>query len=171
VIGNDTSSWCDVKSGIPKGSVLGPVLFAIYVNDLPQVVESLIALFADDTKLYRSMTSDLDSIQLQKDIDNFLEWSQLCLLNTNNNKCKGMRIAISDRSPLIYMLDGEQLNVVSHQKDLGIVVDHQLKFHQHTTSVASKANRVLGIISKSFECFDVDSLPRLYKALAGTPNY
>jgi len=92
----------------------------IYVNDLPQVVESLIALFADDTKLYCSITSDLDSIQLQIDIDNFLEWSQLWLLNMNNNKCKGMRITISDRSPLIYMLDGEQLNVVSHQKDLGI---------------------------------------------------
>jgi len=49
-----------------------------------------------------------------------------------------MRIAISDRSPLIYMLEGEQLNVVSHQKDLGIVVDHQLKFYQHTACVASK---------------------------------
>jgi len=64
------------------------------------------------------ITSDLDSIQLQKDIDNFLEWSQLWLLNTNKNKCKGMRIAISDRSHLIYMLDGEQLNVASHQKIL-----------------------------------------------------
>jgi len=61
VIGNDTSNWCDVKSGVPQGSVLGPVLFAIYVNDLPQVVESLIALFADDTKLYHSITSDLYS--------------------------------------------------------------------------------------------------------------
>jgi len=150
VIGNGTSSWYDVKSGVPQGSVLGPVLFAIYVNDLPQVVESLIALFADDAKLYRSITSNLDSIQLQKGIDNFLEWSQLWLLNTNNNKCKGMRIAISDRSPLTYMLDGEQLNVVSHEKDLGIMVDHQLKFHQHTASVAFKANRILGIISKSF---------------------
>jgi len=49
--------------------------------------------------------------------------------------------------------------------DLGIVVDHQLKFYQHTASVASKANRILGIISKSFECLDIDSLPRLYKAL------
>jgi len=165
VIGNDISSWCDVKSGVFQGSVLGPVLFAIYVNNLPQVVESLIALFTDDTKLYCSITSDLDSIQLQKDIDNFLECSQLWLLNTSNNKWKGMRIAISDRSPLIYMLDGGQLNVVSHQKNLGIMVDHQFKFHQHTASVASKANRVLGIISKSFECLDVDSLPRLYKAL------
>jgi len=162
VIGNNTSSWCDVKSGVPQGSILGTVF---YVNNLPQVVESLIALFADDTKLYCSITSDLDSIQLQKHIDNFLEWSQLWLLNMNNNKCKGMRIAISDRSPLIYMLDGEQLNVASHQKDLGIVVDHQPKFHQHTASVASKKNQILGIISKSFECFDIDSLPRLYKAL------
>jgi len=63
------------------------------------------------------------------------------------------------------MLDGEQLNVVSHQKDLGVMVDHQLKFHQQTVSVASKANQILGIISKSFECLDVDFLPRLYKAL------
>jgi len=61
VIGYDTSSWCDVKSGVPQGSILGPILFAIYVNNLPQVVDSLIALFADDTKLYPSITSDLDS--------------------------------------------------------------------------------------------------------------
>jgi len=62
-----------------------------------------------------------------------------------------MRIAISDRSPLTYMLGGEQLNVVSLEKDLGVVVDHQLKFYQHTASVASKVNWILGIISKSFE--------------------
>jgi len=139
VIGNDTSSLCDVKSGVPQG---GACIVCYLCQWSP--IESLIALFADDTKLYRSITSDLDSIQLQKDIDNFLELSQLWLLNTNNNKYKGMRIAISDRSPLIYMLDGAQLNVVSHKKDLGVVVDHQLKFHQHTASVASKANWIFG---------------------------
>jgi len=84
VIVNDTSSWYDVKSGVPQGSVLGPVSMSTI---------SIESLFADDTKLYRSITSDLDSIQLQKGIDNFLEWSQLWLLNMNNNKCKGMRIA------------------------------------------------------------------------------
>jgi len=101
-----------VKSGVPQGSVLEPILFAIYVNDLPQVVDSLIALFADDTKLYHSITSDIDSNQLRKDTDNFLEWTQLWLLNINNNKCKGMRIATSDRSALTYTLGSEQLNVV-----------------------------------------------------------
>ena len=111
------------------------------------MVDSLIALFADDTKLYHRITSDFDSFQLQKDIDNFLEWTQLWLLNTNNNKCKGMRIATSDISPLTYMLGSEQFNVASLEKDLGVVVDHQLKFHQHIASVASKANRILGIIS------------------------
>jgi len=76
-----------------------------------------------------------------------------------------MRIATSDRSPLTYMLGGEQLNVVSLEKDLGIVVDNQLKFHQHTASVASKVNRILGIFSKSFKYLDINSLLRLYKAL------
>jgi len=147
VIGNDTSNWCDVKSGVPQGSVLGPYCLLSMSMISHKWLKVLLPLFADDTKLYCSITSDLDSIQQQKDIDNFLEWFQLWLLNTNNNKCKGMRNAISDRSPLTYMLDGEQLNVVSHE---GIVVDHQFKFHQHTASSASKANRILGIISKSF---------------------
>jgi len=66
-----------------------------------------------------------------------------------------MRIAISDRSPLTYVLDGKQLNV-SQEKDLGI-----MKFHQHTASVAApKASHILGIISKSFEYLDIDSLPK-----------
>ena len=64
------------------------------------------------------------------------------------------------------MLGSEQLDAVSSEKDLGVVVDHQLKFHQLTASVASKTNWILGIISKSFEYLDISSLPRLYKALA-----
>ena len=63
------------------------------------------------------------------------------------------------------MLDGESLSTVSHEKDVGDLVDHQLKFHQHAASVVAKANRVLGLISKSFEYLDTDSLPILYKAL------
>jgi len=86
---------------------------------------------------------------------------------TNSSKCKGMRIVISNYTVidllwLIWWMVHEQLNVVSHQKYLGIVVDHQLKFYQHTASVASKENQILGIISKSSECVDAD---RLYKAL------
>jgi len=56
---NEESEWCDVISGVPQGSVLGPLLFAIYINDLPETVKSLMFLFADDTKLFQSITYDL----------------------------------------------------------------------------------------------------------------
>ena len=65
-------------------------------------------------------------------------------------KCKGMRIAISGIFPLSYISDGEPLNFASHEKDLGVIVDHQFKFHLYTASVASKVNWILGIINKSF---------------------
>ena len=88
-------------------------------------------------------TSDLDSIQLHKDVDDFMEWSQAYLLNENYKlNARGWELQ--------YLIeDGEQLNFISHEKDLGIIVDHQFKFHLHTASVASKVNWILGIVSES----------------------
>ena len=76
IVHNEQSKWCDVISGVPQESILGPLLFAIYVNDLPKIVQSLMFLFADDTKLFRSIISDLDVTQLQANIDDFLIWSK-----------------------------------------------------------------------------------------------
>jgi len=81
IVHNEQSEWSDVISGVLQGSVLGPLLFAIYINDLSEVVQSLIFLFADDTKLFHSIVSDLDVAQLQADIDNFLIWTKNWLLN------------------------------------------------------------------------------------------
>jgi len=83
IVRNEESEWCDVISGVPQGSVLGPLLFAICVNDLPVIVKSLMFHFADDTK---NITCSLNIIQLQADADKFFEWSKTCLLNINNNK-------------------------------------------------------------------------------------
>jgi len=86
IVHNEQSEWCDVISGIQQGSVLGPLLFAIYVKNLPEVVQSLLFLVADDTKLFRSIVSDLDVAQLQADVDNFFIWVKNWLLNINNSK-------------------------------------------------------------------------------------
>ena len=146
--GNKESDWCDVISGVPQGYVLGPLLFAIYVNDLPDVVESLMFLFADDTKLFRSIVCDLDIDQLQANIDNFVEWSNTWLLSINNKcKCKCMRIGTSSVSPHSYHINGEPLCVATAEKDLSAVIDQNLKFHQHITAAAAKANRILGLIN------------------------
>ena len=89
-INNATSITCPVTSGIPQGSVLGPILFVIYINDLPEVVDedSFIFLFADDTKVFRQIRNDLDRDQLQKDISNLLSWSEKWLLKFHPDKCK-----------------------------------------------------------------------------------
>ena len=81
VLNNESSSWTSVTSGVPQGSILGPLLFNIFINDLPSVVQSELVLFADDAKIYRTIQSDDDYLQLQQDLDNLFLWScewQLC---------------------------------------------------------------------------------------------
>ena len=72
---NEFSSWKPVKSGIPQGSVLGSVLFVIFINDMPDYVESMCQLFADDAKIFRSVKSNEDNIILQRDINKLSTWA------------------------------------------------------------------------------------------------
>ena len=81
------SDWIDITSGVPQGSVLGPVLFIAYVNDLPDSVLSSLFMFADDTKLYRAITSEFDCDILQHDLDNIADWGRTWLTNFNQHKC------------------------------------------------------------------------------------
>ena len=88
----DKSSWTDVISGIPQGSVLGPILFVVYINDLPDAVTSDIRLFADYTKVYRTITTTEDCRQLQSDLDNLQKWAKKWQMKFHPEKCKVMRI-------------------------------------------------------------------------------
>ena len=83
--------WKTLTSGITQGSVLGPTLFVLFMNDLPQVMESPIALFADDTNVFREIQSDEDRLKLQQDIDELLIWSKKWQLPFNESKCKVMQ--------------------------------------------------------------------------------
>ena len=88
VLNGSKSSWQDVKSSVPQGSILGPLLFLIYVNDLPRSISSQVFLFADDTKLIRSISTSADHVQLQTDLDNLAKWCDAWQLNFNATKCK-----------------------------------------------------------------------------------
>lgn len=90
VVNGSASSLSDVTSGIPQGSVLGPVLFLIYINDLPEVVQSIIKLFADDTKMYSVVNKPEQAVIMQNDILNLIKWSDDWLLKFNNDKSKHM---------------------------------------------------------------------------------
>ena len=149
-LNNVYSEWSNVISGVPQGSVLGLILFLLYINDIPTVVDSHPLLFADDIKLYRRIQSENDIIQLQKDINNLLNWSNTWLLNFNMPKCKVLRIGTSNL-PQNYTLNGTPLDNVQDMRDLGVTIDSKLNFHSHSTYIVSKANRLLGLIRKSFE--------------------
>ena len=97
VIRNSSSSWLKVTSGVPQGSVLGPVMFGVYVNDLPDGIESHINLFVDDAKIMRKVASVNDCMKLQEDLDKIGRWSRTWQMEFNLNKCKVMEFGKSKR--------------------------------------------------------------------------
>ena len=165
-IEQEYSDWIRVKSGIPQGSVLGPILFVLFINDMPDVVESLIELFADDAKIFdRVNLRDASSGErLQKDIDSLSKWSQKWQLPFNISKCKVLHIGNCNPCRR-YKMNGEQLIHINEEKDLGVIVDSELKFHKQTAAAVKKANRSLGLIKKSFALLNRSTLPPLYTSL------
>ena len=85
-----SSDWVNVTSGVPQGSMLGPTLFIIFVNDMPNVINSMLLMFADDTKLYRTINSSQDHNILQNDIDQLFVWGDRSLMSFNLDKCHVM---------------------------------------------------------------------------------
>ena len=166
LVNGTRSEWEAVSSGVPQGSVLGPVLFLIYINDLPKEVKNCIRLFADDTKLYRTVTTDLDCLSLQQDIDNIEEWASKWQLKFHPKKCKTMRIG--DKYPRYnYTMTAEDGTIVKLEetvveKDLGVVVDNKLTFSHHINSIVARANQVMGMIRRSFKYMDKDIFVQLF---------
>ncbi len=108
------SAWSKVTSGIPQGSVLGPLLFILYINDLPDTVESLAHIFADDTKLHRHIKSESDCWILQEDLDHLQAWSNKWLLRFNAVKCEVLRLGNSKHTFQYYM--GENKKTIGRDR-------------------------------------------------------
>ena len=163
-VGSSSSSWVPVKSGIPQGSVLGPTLFLVFINDLPEVVTNIVKLFADDTKIYRPIADQTDAENLQKDVDNLQEWSDTWLIRFNTAKCKVMHLG-KDNPSFQYTMSGNPIEDVHQEKDLGVTFDKELKFSDHIALKVKKANQILGMIRYTFSCLDRDIFLPLYKTL------
>ena len=127
------SDFAQVESGVPQGSILGPLLFVLFINDLADVLNegSDILMYADDTKIWRVIHSESDQIKLQEDINNMYAWSVLNKMNFHPDKCKVITIALIHNpfrhffNNIIYYMNNEVLDNTSQEKDLGVIVTKQ----------------------------------------------
>ena len=140
-------------SGVPQGSVIGPLLFVMFINDMPYEIKSNICkLFVDDCKIYGDV-SKADNNTLQTDLTALETWSKIWQLPFNVTKCKVMRFGYHNQRT-DYELYNQVLEDTSVEKDLGIMVDNKLNFHAHASAASKKANQILGVIEKAYKSRD-----------------
>ena len=155
-------------SGVPQGSILGPLLFAIYVNNLPDVVKSSsVLLYADDIKVNKTINSTDDSTFLETDINAVVSWCKQNGLNVNISKCATITYSTST-NPLnyTYRIDNEPLSKCETFKDLGVTFDYNCKFNHHINEITSKAFRMLGFLIRTSKWFrNLSTIIYLYKTL------
>ena len=174
VIGDSYSDWINVTSGVPQGSVLGPLLFVLYINDMPSLTTHLCKLFADDSKLIGIIKNSQDKVILQNDLDLLNSWSQKWKLLFNVNKCKVMEVYTNKLSSQlssnneITMCDVNNmrtsLEFITSERDLGVILNRKLKWNDHIDNAVLKANNALGMLRKTFKYWNCKSFKQLYVA-------
>ena len=177
VVCGEKSEQFRVTSGVPQGSVLGPILFLIFINDLPLGVISPVSLFADDSKVFSRIVSEKNKVKakktgnypngnevLQKDLESIREWAKRWKMEFNVDKCKIMHIGRSNPQHT-YNMDGAELAKTVKEKDLGVLVESNLEFEQHIKNIVGRANRMLGLIRIGFTCLDQEVFMNLYPVL------
>ena len=168
VVNGYESNWSVVTSCVPQGSVLGPLLFSIYINDIDDNIHSSISKFADDTKLGGACNSKLDHSLIQSDLNRLFEWSEKWMMKFNISKCKVMHFGRSKNTPANfpkYVMNGVVLDEVQEEKDLGVIITENLKASVHCDKIAKKANKILGLIKRTFTYKDEQTILKLYKSL------
>ena len=161
VLDGQASDPAPVLSDVPQGSVLGPVLFLIFINDLPDNIRSSVRLFADDCVLYRNINSPKDCEILQEDLNSLARWETDWQMKFNVAKCHSMRVT----RQFNYSLHQQILEEVQSAKYLGITINDSLDWGQHISEITSKATRTLGFLRRSLTFAPRETKAAAYKTL------
>ncbi|XP_065683269.1 uncharacterized protein LOC124813894 [Hydra vulgaris] len=149
VKGDIVSDWVEVFSGVPHGSVIGPFLFVVFINDFPDTIKNVSKLYADDIKILSIVNSDLCVKEIQNNLNKAFEWTQDWLLKFNISKCVVMHYGSTNKSYPLF-INGIQLHDSKSERDLGIIFSTNLKWKDQVTMAIGKAYQMLGRIKKSF---------------------
>ncbi len=166
VVDGTASTKAPVVSGVPQGSVLGPLLFLTYINDLPAAVKSNVRLFADDCVIYRHIKSNQDTAMLQDDLDSLARWEKKWKMSFNVAKCHIMHISRA-RNPrqTTYTLNDQPLGTVKQATYLGIELSKDLSWSPHTNKVCSKASQSLGFLQRNFHSARPETKTAAYRTI------
>lgn len=158
----------NATSGVPQGSVLGPLLFSVFVNDVASAITtSSFLLYADDIKIFREIGGEPDCMDLQSDITSFVGWCSRNHLKINHSKTKVMTYSRKTATvPFNYTINTNQLSRVCEIRDLGVVFDSALRFQGHVVHIVKSALRTLGLVCRvSREFRDPKTFLTLYCSL------
>lgn len=147
IVEGKSSDETSVDSGVPQGTVLGPILFLCHINDLPDTVSSTVRLFADDCLVYRNIKNREDQNKLQADLQNLETWAKTWGMRFNAKKCYIM--SINNKTSRYYSLDNTILQEVQDNPYLGLQISNDLRWSVHINNVCKKANATLGFIRRN----------------------
>ena len=165
-INSTYSSWLEITSGVPQGSVLGPLLFNIYINDLTFFVEDCqLCNFADDNTLFASDVK-LEGVisRLETDIQKTLFWFESNMMVTNPSKFQVMFMGLGNDCKLCIEIDKMVVKTVDKVKLLGVIIDSKLKFDEHVRSLCLKANRNISALFRVAKIIDKPKCKLLYNS-------
>jgi len=166
VINGYESDFVKVQSGVPQGTVLGPLMFLLYINDINLNITSQLRLFADDCILYRIINSQHDHLELQNDLNLIVKWTQTWQMGLNTSKCVILTCSrLLSPSASVYTIDDHSLMRVTEHLYLGILFDSKMSFSPHINSITSKATRMLNFVKRNLYRCSRDTKCMAYTSL------
>ena len=159
------SEPAEVISGVPQGTVLGPLLFLLYINDLPKYVSpgTEVRLFADDSALYRKISSPMDHNILQNDLNNLQVWEKEWSMEFHPQKCQLLRVTRKRQPSLFdYSIHNQNIMSTENAKYLGVNINDKLSWNNHIYSITQKANKSLNFINRNFRTCTSKIKEKLY---------
>ena len=163
VINGNKSKWVNVTSGTPQGTVLSTILFLIFIDDIDNNLLCHISKFADDSKISKKISCISDAYALQKSLDYLSSWADKWNVKFNISKCKALNLGHKNLN-FQYELNGQWIESVSSEKDLGVIISNNLKSSEQCLAAKNKSMKILGMINRQISFKSPEVILKLYKS-------